>query len=82
MIVCAGILPVPLRENPLNPDGAVEVQVNNVPAVGEVSTTGCELFPEQMVCGAGEKLIVGRGFTVIGTIIGAPGHPLNVGVMV
>lgn len=39
-------------------------------------------LPEQIVCEDGVAITVGTGFTVTVTVIGVPGHPPAVGVMV
>ena len=38
--------------------------------------------PEQIVCDPGVGVTLGTGLTVMVTVMGAPGHPLDEGVIV
>jgi hypothetical protein len=76
------IFPVPLAAIP----GAVAVlslvQLYVVPATELVNTIVLIAVPEQMVCDAGVATALGVGFTNTVAVIGVPGQPLAVGVMV
>lgn len=52
-----------------------------MPATVPVKATEVAL-PEQIVCVVGVAVTVGIGFTVTVTVIGVPGQPPAVGVMV
>jgi hypothetical protein len=52
-----------------------------VPGVALLKLTAV-VPPEQIVCVVGLAEPTGPGFTVIVTVIGAPGHPPAVGVIV
>jgi hypothetical protein len=47
------------------PAGICATQGILTPGVGEVKVTNCVVCPEQMVCGAGLKLTLGAGLTVM-----------------
>jgi hypothetical protein len=79
--VCAIVEPAP-AEVPVNePALVVTVQSNVVPATVLVNATDVVL-PEQIVCGEGDAVATGVGFTVIVTVIGAPGQAFAVGMIV
>ena len=71
--------PVP-ADAPLTPL-CVTVHANEVPATLLVSAMD-GATPEQTVWDAGVAITFGVGFTVMVTVIGVPGQPLAVGVMV
>jgi hypothetical protein len=52
-----------------------------VPVTVLVNAIDVAVF-EQIVCVAGVAVATGLGFTVITTVIGVPGHPFAVGVIV
>ena len=56
---------VPEAIPPVIPTGICATQGILTPGVGEVKVTCCVVCPEQMVWGAGLKLTLGAGFTVI-----------------
>lgn len=58
------------------------VQLNVVPLTAPVSTIVVIAFPEQIVCDAGVATASGVGLTNTVAVIGAPGQPLAVGVIV
>jgi len=71
--------PLP-ADAPLTPDW-LTVQLKMVPATGLLSAMD-GATPEHTVCEAGVATTVGVGLTVIVTVIGVPGQPLAVGVIV
>src|ERR1043165_7141427 len=77
LIVCTGIVLVPLAVNPLTPAVAVAVHVKVAPARFDVSVTNVLFPPEQMVCVNGEFVTVGEGFTVIVKLLGVPGQVMT-----
>ena len=56
--------------------------MNVAPVVVELNVTACVEALSHMDCGAGLKLTAGDGLTVTVAVIGVPGHPLAVGVIV
>jgi hypothetical protein len=74
------IFPEPLAARPI--DGVLFTQLNVVPATGPLNVTGAVAAPLHTVWFGGTGLTVGVGFTVTVAVIGAPVHPLAVGVIV
>ena len=66
IIVCEGIVDVPLGVNPvIVPGFDVAVQLKVAPETFDVSVTGTDGLLEQMDCVKGEFETVGLGFTII-----------------
>jgi hypothetical protein len=63
--VAGAIVLLPEACAPDIPTGICAVQGILTPGVGEVKVTCCVVCPEQIVWGAGLKLTLGAGFTVI-----------------
>jgi hypothetical protein len=81
--VCVGILLVPdVCIVSVIPAGWVVVQLKVTPAVLLFNDTAAAFSPEQIVCGAGVKVIIGEGLTVIEKLLDAPGQPFIDGVTV
>lgn len=76
------VLPVPFRGAPVTPGVEVVVQLHVVPGNVEVTITGCEVKPEQIVWEAGDVEINGKGCTVTIKLTGIPVQPFATGVMV
>ena len=77
------ILPAPLAAIPVTVATLSLVQLYTVPATGlPLSTIVVIGTPEQTVWLDGVAVAVGVGFTVTVAVIGAPGQPLAVGVIV
>jgi hypothetical protein len=82
------LVSVPLM-SPL-PDDAIPItltelflaQLKTVPATLPVNAIVVIALPEQTVCDAGAATAFGVGFTITVAVIGAPGQPLAVGVIV
>lgn len=79
MPVKAAILPVPLAPKPIAV--LLLVQLYVTPATGLVNTTGAVIVPLHTVWLAGWST-VGVGATITVAVIGAPGQPLAVDVIV
>ena len=75
------ISPEPLAAIPVTVATLSLVQLNTVPLTVPVSTI-VVIGPEQMVCEAGVAVASGVGFTSTVAVIGAPGQPFAVGVIV
>ena len=76
------VLPLPLVVAPVILPG-VAVHENTAPVVAEFKVMLLKVTPEQMVCGAGEKVTVGAGLMVTVTVKVVPAHPaVEVGVTV
>jgi hypothetical protein len=75
------ISPVPLAAIPVTAV-LLLVQLNVVPLTAPVNTIVVIVAPEQIVCDAGVATASGVGFTNTVAVIGVPGHPLAVGVIV
>ena len=76
------ILPLPLAAIPVTATVLFLVQLKVVPLTFPFNTIVVIVLPEQMVCDGGAATASGVGFTTTVAVIGAPGHPLAVGVMV
>ena len=76
------ILPEPLAAMPVTVATLSLVQLNVVPTTLPVNTIVVIGLAEHIVWAAGVAATSGVGFTSIVAVIGAPGHPLAVGVMV
>lgn len=76
------MLPLPLFAIVPVTAGLFLTQVNVVLETSEDKSIGTILLPEQMVCEMGAGIATGFGYTRTSTIIGVPGQPLAVGVMV
>ena len=64
--VCTGIVPVlPLAVAPVTLDGELEDQLYVTPDVVDDKVTATDDCPEQIVCGAGLKVTLGAGLTVM-----------------
>jgi hypothetical protein len=77
--VCAMVFPDPAAAPVTDPDVAT-VHVNVEPPtllVNEIAV----VLPEQIVALSGVAVATGNGSTVITTVIGVPGQPLAVGVI-
>ena len=83
MMVCTGIVKVPVALNPVSVAGlAVAVQEKVAPETFEVNVTKLVGLPEQTDWVSGLLLTDGLGLTVITWVMGVPVQPLAVGVMV
>ena len=76
------MLPLPLAAIPVTATVLFLVQLKVVPLTFPFNTIVVIVLPEQMVCDGGAATASGVGFTTTVAVIGAPGHPLAVGVMV
>ena len=75
------ILPEPLFAIPVT-SGLSLVQLNTVPTTLPDNTMVTMATPEQTVCDDGIATAFGIGFTITVAVIGVPGQPLAVGVIV
>lgn len=83
LMVCTGIVKVPVALNPVSVAGfAVAVQEKVAPETFEVNVTKLVGLPEQTDWVSGLLLTDGFGLTVITWVMGVPVQPLAVGVMV
>ena len=80
VMVCGGILPIPLELNPLKLPLFEAVQLKTVPEVVDVNVTDVLVEALQRVCGV-KGFTLGNGFTVIVSLTNGPTHPAAVGVM-
>jgi hypothetical protein len=76
------ILPAPLAAIPVAATVLSLTQLNTVPATLPVITIVCIATPEHLVCDDGAATAFGVGLTKTVAVIGVPGQPLAVGVMV
>ena len=76
------ILPAPLAAIPVAATVLSLVQLNTVPATLPVITIVCIATPEHLVCDEGAATAFGVGLTNTVAVIGVPGQPLAVGVIV
>jgi len=76
------MLPEPLFAMPVTVPVLSLVQLKAVPLTLPDNTIVVIAFAEQMVCDAGVATAFGVGFTSTVAVIGVPGQPLAVGVMV
>ena len=76
------ILPVPLAAMPVTATVLSLVQLKTVPATLPLNTIVVMAEPEHIVCAAGVATALGIGLTTTVAIIGVPGQPLAVGVIV
>lgn len=76
------ILPEPLAVMPVAVAVLSRVQLNNVPDTFPLRTIVVIAVAEHTVCEAGVATAFGVGFTSTVAVIGLPGQPLAVGVMV
>jgi hypothetical protein len=76
------ISPLPLAAIPVTVTVLLRVQLKVVPSVLLVNTIVVIGLAEQMVCEAGVAMASGVGFTRTVAVMGNPGHPLAVGVIV
>ena len=71
---------VPLVITPVVNKGAVAVHAKVAPVVVLLKVTKAVLSPEQIICGAGEKVTAGLGLTVTIIVNGVPEQLPNLGV--
>lgn len=76
------ILPLPEPAIPVTVAVLFLVHANVVPLTGPDKTIVVIGSPEQIVCAEGEATAVGVGLTNTVAVIGSPGQPLAVGVIV
>jgi hypothetical protein len=76
------LVPLPLAAIPVTVAVLFLVHVNVVPDVALESAIAVIAWPEQLACDAGVATATGVGFTTTVAVIGAPGQPLAVGVIV
>ena len=76
------ILPEPLAAMPVTVPVLSLVQLYTVPATLPLSTIVVIGLAEQIVCDDGVATALGVGLTITVAVIGAPGQPLAVGVIV
>ena len=76
------ILPDPVAAIPVTKAALSLVQLYVVPAILPFNTTCAMVAPEQIVCVSGVADATGLTFTSTVAVIGAPVHPLAVGVIV
>ena len=76
------MLPLPLAAMPVTVAVLFLVQLKVVPVTLPLSTIDVIAVAEQIVCDAGVATAFGVGFTSTVAVIGVPGHPLAVGVIV
>lgn len=76
------ILPEPLPAIPVTVAVLFLVQLYVVPATALLSAIGVIGVPEQTVCDDGVATALGIGFTSTVAVIGVPGQPFAVGVIV
>jgi hypothetical protein len=65
LIVCIGMVFVPLDVKPLTPAVALAVQSKVAPETSEVRVTRAVELPEQIVCVIGLLVTAGNGLTVM-----------------
>jgi hypothetical protein len=76
------ILPLPLAAIPVTETVLSLVQLKVVPLTMPVNAIVVIVAPEQIVCDDGVATAFGVGLTITAAVIGAPGQPLAVGVIV
>ena len=82
MSCCTGIVFVPLVVTPVIPVGWVAVQLKVTPEDKLLKVTRALESPEQIVCGAGEKVTAGDGLTVTTIVNGVPVQFPDLGVII
>ena len=76
------MFPLPLAGIPVTATVLFLVQLKVVPATAPDNKILVIVVPEQMVCDTGAATAFGVGFTSTVAVIGAPGQPLAVGVII
>jgi hypothetical protein len=76
------LLPLPLAGIPVTKTVLSLVQLKVVPETAPVNCIGIILVSEQIVCDDGVATAFGVGFTSTVAVIGVPGQPLAIGVIV